>query len=350
FLDEIQHCEAIESPYFDDVKTAGGTKPLITFYTVLNGILSSHKNVDCYVTGSNSKMLSSDILTDFRGRGFEIRMSPLSFSEYLSARNGADRGQVFRDYLRYGGMPFSLTYDDPGDREEYLRSLFGAVYYKDIVERYRLQENSSLNELTKVMASSIGSLINTSRIADTFRSTEGKGIARNTIEGYLGYLKDAFLLEEAERYDIRGRKIIGSGKKYYFADTGLRNALLNFRQPDRGHLMENAIYNELIRLGYGVDVGVIRSYDPTAPKSNASPQLEVNFVVEKGDARYYIQSAFSVDDESKMAQEKRPLLAVRDSFRKILIEGDDFEPYQDDDGVVHVGAIDFLLNAPSILR
>ncbi len=350
FLDEIQHCEAIESPYFDDVKTASGKKPLITFYTVLNGILSSHKNVDCYVTGSNSRMLSSDILTDFRGRGFEIRMSPLSFSEYLSARNGADRGQVFRDYLRYGGMPFSLTYDDPGDREEYLRSLFGTVYYKDIVERYRLQENSSLNELTKVMASSVGSLINTSRIADTFRSTEGKGIARNTIEGYLGYLKDAFLLEEAERYDIRGRKIIGSGKKYYFADTGLRNALLNFRQPDRGHLMENAIYNELIRLGYGVDVGVIRSYDPTAPKSNASPQLEVDFVAEKGDARYYIQSAFSVDDESKMAQEKRPLLAVRDSFRKILIEGDDFEPYQDDDGVVHVGAIDFLLNAPSVLR
>ncbi len=350
FLDEIQLCEAIESPFFEGVKTASGEKPMITFYTVLNGILSSHKNVDCYVTGSNSKMLSSDILTDFRGRGFEIRMSPLSFSEYLSARNGADRGQAFRDYLRYGGMPFSLTYDDPGDRENYLRSLFRTVYYKDIVERHRLLEDSSLNELTKVMASSVGSLTNTSRITDTFRSSEGKGIGRVTVDSYIGYLKDAFLLEEAERYDIRGRKIIGSGKKYYFADTGLRNALLNFRQPDRGHLLENVIYNELLRLGYGVDVGAIRSYDPSAPKSNASPQLEVDFVAEKGDARYYIQSAFSVDDESKMAQEKRPLLAVRDSFRKVLIEGDDFEAYQDDDGVVHVGAIDFLLNAPSVLR
>lgn len=350
FIDEIQLCETIESPYFDGVLTSSGKKPKITFYTVLNGLLSSHKNVDCYVTGSNSRMLSSDILTDFRGRGFEIRVLPLSFSECLSVQKDSDRNRAFRDYLRYGGMPFSLSFEDSGDKEAYLRSLFDAVYYKDIIERNGLLTDTRIREFTETMASSVGSLTNVSRIANTFRSEGESGIARNTVDQYLRYLQDAFLLEEAKRYDIRGRKILGSGKKYYFADTGLRNALLNFRQPDRGHLMENVIYNELLRLGYGVDVGTIRSQVLSSQAPSTPSQLEVDFVAEKGDARYYIQSAYSLGNNEKIIQEKRPLLAVRDSFRKILIEGDDFEAYQDENGIVHVGIIDFLLDASCVLR
>jgi len=349
FIDEIQLCEAVENPFFSGVKTESGKKPMITFYAVLNGLLSSHKNVDVYVTGSNSKMLSSDILTDFRGRGCEIRMRPLSFLEYLSANEGSDRGQAWRDYLRYGGMPFSLRYTDFGDRENYLRSLFETVYYKDIIERNHLQTDTSIREFTKVVASSVGSLTNVSRIADTFRSTEQKGIGRITIDNYIRCLEDSFLLEEAERYDVRGRHIMNGNKKYYFVDTGLRNALLNFRQPDRGHLMENVIYNELLSLGYGVDVGAIRTYEAKNPPSNSSPQREIDFIAEKGNKKYYIQSAYSAEEDAKMVQEKKPLLAVRDSFPKILIEGDDFAPYYDNDGIIHVGVIEFLLRGSSLL-
>ena len=347
FLDEIQLCESIDSPYFDDVRTTSGEKPKITFYSVLNGILSAHKNVDCYVTRSNSKMLTKDVLTDLRGRGWEIKVQPLSFEDYLSAKSDSNLPRVFAEYLHYGGMPLSLSFDVPSDKEHYLKSLFEETYFRDIIERHSLQNDSSIRELTEVMASSVGSITTVSKIADTFRTVEKKGIARETVSSYLGYLSDSFLLEEAERYDIRERKIIGSGRKYYFADTGLRNALLGFRQRDVGHLIENVIYNELIRRGYSVSVGVISVFDKSNPKSNPMSDLEVDFVAEKGDERDYIQSSYKIYDKKKLEQETKSLRSISDSFRKILVEEDDFPPYYDGFGIYHIGIFDFLRKGDS---
>lgn len=306
------------------------------FVDVLNSFMHID-NVDIYVTGSNSRFLSKDVATEFRGRGIEIHIYPLSFAELYQARGG-DKYALWKSYYTYGGLPYLASLNDNARKAEYLSSLNQTLYLKDIVERNKIANEDEFSELMNVMASSIGSPCNPNKIANTFKSIKKVSLASQTIAKYLSFMEDAFIVEKSVRYDIKGRKYIGTLSKYYFQDVGLRNALLNFRQVEETHLMENVIYNELRRCGYSVDVGMIEVRSATQRK-----QLEVDFVANKGDKRYYIQSAFALPDEQKLEQELATLKKINDSFKKIIITRDDIAPYHDDNGVLIIGLMDFLL-------
>ena len=306
------------------------------FVDVLNSFMHID-NVDIYVTGSNSRFLSKDVATEFRGRGIEIHIYPLSFAELYQARGG-DKYALWKSYYTYGGLPYLASLNDNARKAEYLSSLNQTLYLKDIVERNKIANEDEFSELMNVMASSIGSPCNPNKIANTFKSVKKLSLASQTIAKYLSFMEDAFIVEKSVRYDIKGRKYISTLSKYYFQDVGLRNALLNFRQVEETHLMENVIYNELRRCGYSVDVGMIEVRSATQRK-----QLEVDFVANKGDKRYYIQSAFALPDEQKREQELASLKKINDSFKKIIITRDDIAPYHDDNGVLIIGLMDFLL-------
>lgn len=337
FLDEIQKVAQINNPYVE----SGEDK--IGFTDVLLGLMK-RENLDIYVTGSNSKMLSSDILTEFRGRGDEIRVSPLSYSEFYNAC-GDDKNGAWQEYVTYGGMPFIMSRRGYEEKARYLTSLFDAIYISDIMERNSLvKEKSTLDDILNIISSSVGSLTNSNKIANTFKSRKQVNISPQNVGKYLDYFLDAFLIYKAERYDVKGRKYIGSPLKYYFSDIGLRNARLNFRQTEINHIMENIIYNELIYRDFSVDVGAVEYFYKDSDKNSKRSRLEIDFVANKGSVRYYIQSALTVSDEQKRAQEVNSLKRVGDSFKKIVVVSDDIIPHYDEDGIFYVGIERFLLD------
>ena len=317
----------------------------IGLYGVLNSLLRK-SNVDVYITGSNSKFLSSDVMTEFRGRGDEIHISPLSFSEFYPA-SGQEKSDAWRDYLYYGGLPHILAESGGEAKSRYLENLNKEIYLRDMCERYGIRDEESMLILMKVIASAIGSLSNAQKISDTFRSSGNKVITMPTISSYLKYLQESFVVEKAERYDIKGRKYISTPSKYYYSDLGLRNALLNFRQFEETHLMENAIYNELIYRGYSVDVGVVETRVDEGGKK-VRKQLEVDFVVNQFNKRYYIQSAFLISDREKFEQEQTPLVKIPDSFKKIVVVGNNTPIWRNEEGITFMGIYDFLLNENSL--
>ncbi len=316
------------------------------FEAVLNGFLH-WKNVDVYVTGSNSRFLSSDIVTEFRGRGDEIRVYPFSFAEVYSIYEG-EKQRVWPAYCRYGGMPFVWSSERNDDREEYLKNLFEQVYLADIIGRYDLRGKAEIGDLVNILASSVGSLTNPLRLTNTFKSELGKVISQNTVNAYIEYLVDSFLVSRANRYDVKGLKYISSPLKYYFTDIGLRNARINFRQQDESHIMENIIYNELLRRRYSVDVGSVTTNAKNAEGKMVRKNLEVDFIANKGDRRYYIQSALELSTEEKWKQEEQSLLSISDSFKKIVIQRQMVEPWYNNHGILCISVEDFLLNQDSL--
>lgn len=317
------------------------------FESVLNGLLRI-KNVDCYVTGSNSKFLSSDIITEFRGRGDEVRVHPLSFSEFSKAFKG-DQRDAYSEYSLYGGLPAIVSMDSHEAKMSYLKNLTDNVYLTDVIERNNLKkEKAVVGELLNIIASSIGSLTNPSKLADTFKSVAKVSINRATLSNYLDCFIDAFLISKALRYDIKGKSYIDSPFKYYFEDIGLRNARINFRQNEQTHIMENIIYNELIARGYSVDVGVVVVNYKDENNKSQRKQLEVDFVCNKGTSRYYIQSAYSIENEEKREKESAGFIKIDDSFKKMIIEKDCYVPWQDENGIYHIGLEQFLLNKDSL--
>lgn len=317
------------------------------FESVLNGLLRI-KNVDCYVTGSNSKFLSSDIITEFRGRGDEVRVHPLSFSEFSKAFKG-DQRDAYSEYSLYGGLPAIVSMDSHEAKMSYLKNLTDNVYLTDVIERNNLKkEKAVVGELLNIIASSIGSLTNPSKLADTFKSVAKVSINRATLSNYLDCFIDAFLISKALRYDIKGKSYIDSPFKYYFEDIGLRNARINFRQNEQTHIMENIIYNELIARGYSVDVGVVVVNYKDENNKSQRKQLEVDFVCNKGTSRYYIQSAYSLENEEKREKESAGFIKIDDSFKKMIIEKDCYVPWQDENGIYHIGLEQFLLNKDSL--
>lgn len=342
FIDEIQLCKSIPNPAFSGVETSDGTIPQINFYNVLNGLLSSYPNVDVYVTGSNSYLLSSDVLTEFRGRGWQIDLAPLSFSEYVGAFPDKDRRMLFEEYLTFGGMPGMVAYGNNQDKISYLSNLFELTYIKDIIEHSNISNSVALKELLSLLASSEGSLISINKISELFKKKEDTGISRTTIEKYISAFMDSFLISEAKRFDIKGNNIIASSKKYYFVDCGLRNALLSFSQNDRGHLMESIIYRDLKRRGYAVNVGVVPVIESNKEGLRVRKQYEIDFIATSGNQKIYIQSAYRIYSDEKLQQEMNSFLRIDDSFRKIIVEGDLYIPYIDKNGIEHVGIIDFL--------
>lgn len=311
------------------------------FESVVNGFLHI-PNTDVYVTGSNSKFLSSDVVTEFRGRGDEIRIFPLNFSEFYSAYGG-DFNDAWLMFCNYGGMPLCLSMQTQADKAKYLTNLFEATYLADIINRNKLRGNVEINELTDILASSIGSLTNPLKLSNTFASTKSVKLSANTISAYLGYLQDAFLIEKALRYDIKGKKYINTPAKYYFVDMGLRNARLAFRQQEYTHIMENVIYNELRSRGYSVDVGVVETVSKESDAWVRKP-LEVDFVVNLGNRRYYIQSAYDIPSEEKMQQEQASLLSINDAFRKIVIVNRPILSGYNEQGILMLSLSDFLLD------
>ena len=316
------------------------------FESVLNSFLRK-KNLDVYVTGSNSKFLSSDIVTEFRGRGDEIRVFPLSFSEFFEAYEG-DKRDAFNEYITYGGMPYILSRKTEEAKSTYLNNLFENTYINDIVERNHIQKDDKLNSIINMIASSIGSLTNPNKIENTFKSNNISDITIPTINNYLNYLIDAFLINKAERFDIRGKKYISTPSKYYFTDVGLRNARLNFRQQEETHLMENVIYNELLVRGYNVDVGVVEINEENKEGKKIRKQIEVDFVCNQGSKRYYVQSAFAIPDKEKMRQEQRPFNYIQDSFKKIIVVRENIKLWRNEEGTVIMGIEEFLLNKNSL--
>lgn len=298
---------------------------------------------DVYVTGSNSKFLSSDVVTEFRGRGDEIRVWPLSFSEYYNALGG-DRAMAWKQYYTYGGLPQTALMGSEQKKIEYLCNLYESTYLRDVKERNGLRNVKGLQELVKVLASGIGSMVSVKKIANTFKSVDGVDMKEDTIRLYMGYLQDAFLLEESLRYDVKGRKYIGADSKWYFTDMGLRAAVLGFRQQEETHIMENVIYNELRMRGCRVDVGVLDTYGRTENGKTSRQRLEVDFVVNKGAERIYIQSAYRMPTEEKVEQELRSLKQINDSFRKLVIVGDDIHCKIDENGIMSISLLDFLLD------
>ncbi len=319
---------------------------LPSFESVLNSFLHM-RNVDVYVTGSNSKFLSKDVITEFRGRGDEVHVYPVSFREYMDVCDG-DKYEGWSSYVTFGGLPLTVTMATDEQRMAYLTGLFEETYIKDIIERNHIEKVQEINDLINILASGIGSLTNASKIEATFRSVIHSDISLNTIRTYIDHLKDAFIVNEVNRYDVKGRKYIGTPLKYYFEDVGLRNARLGFRQVEETHLMENIIYNELRVRGYRVDVGVVVKRSRTAEGVQEKKQLEIDFVANMGSKRYYIQSAFSLPEAEKRAQEKASLINVNDSFKKIIIVKDVVKPLYDDDGILTMSIFDFLLNESSL--
>lgn len=326
-LDEVQ--------MMDDFEDA-----LLTFLHI--------SNLDTYATGSNSKFLSSDIITEFRDRGDEIHIAPLSFSEFAGAFPDKPWNELWEEYFTYGGMPYAALLDSHEEKEDYLKRLFTRTYIKDIVERYNIQDKQSLEQLINIVASSVGSLTNPLKLENAFLSMGKTQLSHVTISQYLSYLEDALLVEQSVRYDIKGKKYISTPSKYYFADVGLRNARLNFRQNEENHVMENVIYNELRMRGFSVDVGVVDIKEKQADGTWQRKQLEVDFVANKGSRRYYIQSAFMLPDEEKQQQEARPLLRVDDSFKKIIVVRDNILLRRNDNGIVTMGLRQFLLEENSL--
>ena len=326
FLDEVQFCKNFEK--------------------VLNG-LNRNENLDIYVTGSNSKFLSTDILTEFRGRGDEVRVYPLSFSEYYSALTNVEFSVAFNDYLIHGGLPRMLALKTEQQKSKYLTDLFKETYLKDIVDRNHLRGEETLDKLIDILASSVGSLTSPNKLSKTASSVLDKSISDKTIRTYIDHLKNSFLINEAQRYDIKGKQYLSSLQKIYYADLGLRNARLNFRQNEQPHLMENLIYNELLYRGYNVDVGVVEINEKVDGKYTQK-QIEIDFVCNQGSKRYYIQSAYALPSESKTNQELRPLLNVNDFFKKIIIVREDIKPYSNEQGITIMGIRYFLLNNNSL--
>lgn len=316
------------------------------FEDVLNSLLHI-PNADVYVTGSNSKFLSSDVITEFRGRGDEIHVYPLSFREYASVYPGTP-DEAWDDYVVYGGLPLILSMEAPEDKAEYLTTLFQKVYLSDIVERHNVRSKAELDELVDVLASSTGSYTSLSKLMKTFKSVKNKTLSDKTIKNYIDYLMDSFLISKATRYDIKGKKYIGSPAKYYFEDVGLRNARLSFRQVEENHLMENIIYNELRIRGYHVDVGVVEHYSANSAGKREKRQLEVDFVATLGSDKCYIQSAFAMPSSDKAEQERRSLLSISDSFRKIIVAGRDQKVRRDENGIATIGIQKFLLDENSL--
>ena len=312
------------------------------FVPLLNGWLKI-KNLDVYVSGSNSRFLSKDVITEFRGRGDEIYVSPLTFKEYYDAR-GKDFDDAWNEYIIYGGMPFVLERSTNEQKSKYLKDLFNEIYIKDIKERYGIRNDSQLETLLNIISSSIGSLTNPSKIEHTFKSVKQETLSRNTIESYLDILEDTFLIKKTNRYDIKGRKYINTPSKYYFVDMGLRNARLNFRQLEDTHMMENIIYNELIQRGYNVDIGVVEVSEKNENGNYVRKSLEIDFVANMTNDKIYIQSAYHLPNSDKVRQEKRPFLNVDDSFRKFIIVRDNIDVRKDDYGITTIGLKHFLLN------
>ena len=337
FIDEIQFVSEIQNPYVDNEDAK------ITFIDVILGFMHMD-NADVYVTGSNSKMLSSDILTQFRDRGDEIRVYPLSFAEFYNEYEGDKRG-AWQDYYTYGGMPLATSLESHEEKSRYLKDLFDRTYIKDVLERHEIRNDTEvLDILLDVLASGIGSLTNPSKLANTFKSERQIGIGSETIEKYIGYFEESFLIEKAVRYDVKGRKYIGTPAKYYYTDLGLRNARLGFRQLEETHIMENVLYNDLIRRGMNVDVGVVEYNTKDADGKKIRKQLEVDFVVNQGGKRFYIQSALSIADPDKKEQEIESLKRIPDSFSKMVVVRDYLKPWQDENGITYVGIEQFLLN------
>ncbi len=316
------------------------------FESVLNGFMRM-PNVDVYVTGSNAKFLSKDIITEFRGRGDELHMQPLSFSEFMSVYDG-NKYDGWNEYVLYGGLPLTVLLSTAEQKIEFLKHLFEETYINDIVGRHRIRNKDEFEELINILSSGIGSLTNPKKLADTFKTKKNKKISVNTIKSYLDYLCDAFVVSRATRYDIKGKKYIDTPQKYYFTDVGLRNARINFRQIEENHTMENIIFNELLARDYNVDVGLIVVPGKDSDGKQARKQLEVDFVCNKGSKRYYIQSAFSIPDEAKMQQETNSLLRIDDSFKKIIVVKDTPAPWYTEDGILVISIYDFLLNADSL--
>ena len=320
-LDEIQMVEGFES--------------------VLNSFLYE-RNLDVYVTGSNSKFLSSDIITEFRGRGDEIKVFPLSFAEYVEAFKG-DKQDAWNEYVLYGGLPLILSKKTDEEKSKYLKDLFDQTYIKDIIERNSIQRVDILDSIINMLASSVGSLTNPKKIYDTFVSNGEKEISSNTVNSYIKYIEDSFIVNKSDRYDVKGKKYIQTPQKYYFSDIGLRNARLNFRQQEENHIMENIIYNELLLRGYNVDVGVVELRE-----GNQRKQLEVDFVCNLGNKRYYVQSALNLDTREKTIQEERPLMNINDNFKKIIVVKDTMKHWITEEGILVVGIQEFLLDKNSL--
>lgn len=316
------------------------------FEEVLNSLLRM-SNIDVYVTGSNSKFLSSDIVTEFRGRGDEIRIHPLSFAEFYSVWDD-DFDDAWDEYMLYGGLPQIVNFQNERQKADYLKNIFANVYLKDVIERNRIQNDAEINILVDVLASAIGAPTNPSKIANTFASERQMRYTNKTISQHIDFLADAFLIEKAQRYDIKGRKYIGANLKYYFTDLGLRNARLNFRQQEPTHIMENIVYNELCIRGYHVDVGIVEAFGRDSSGKRLRKQLEVDFVVNQASQRYYIQVAYDLTSEEKQAQEFNSLRHIPDSFKKIVIVNGVRKPWRNDEGFVIMGMKYFLLNADSL--
>ena len=342
FIDEIQLCYKVKNTDIDESLVPEEDRELLytTFYDVLND-LRTQPNMDVYVTGSNSKMLSTDIVTNFRDRGSEIRIYPLSFAEFYTF-SGLDSYIALGQYLTYGGMPLAVLEPDEQEKRNYLANLHKNVYMKDIVERYKLKDDVVIEALTDVLYSSVGSLTSTHKLANTICTAMSLKTTDPTVKTYLGYLEDAYLFTVAERYDVKGKRYFENIKKYYAMDLGLRNARLNFRQQERSHLMENMIYNELIRRGYNVDVGVVEVEKMVDGKRQQS-QYEIDFIINNGSEKIYIQSALNIDTEAKRNQETFSLRHTKDSFRKVVVLDGNARPWTDEDGVTYVGVIPFLL-------
>ena len=335
FIDEIQMSDEVPNPYNPEGKK-------ISFYDALND-LRSIPNLDVYVTGSNSKMLSGDILTEFRGRSDEIRVHPLSFSEYYSAVGG-DKNEAFDDYAFYGGMPLILSRPNDSAKMNYLKSLFSEVYIKDIVERKKIERQDILEQILDLLCSSIGSLTNPAKLANTLQSKQGISVSPNTIRAYIGHLEDAFLFSESKRYDVKGKAYFDSPNKYYCEDIGLRNARIGFRQQEMTHIMENILYNELMVRQFSVDVGVVYAREKNEKGNSVRTAREIDFVVNTGGKRSYIQSAYAMPTEEKTEIELRPFSLTGDSFPKVLVRRDIGKRWYDDYGVLHINLIDFLLD------
>lgn len=344
FIDEIQMCYKVKNSDVNESSVPDEDRDLLytTFYDTLNDLLSQ-KHLDVYVTGSNSKMLSSDIVTHFRDRGSEIRVFPLSFSEFYSFAGG-DKADAFEEYLTYGGMPLAVLEPNESEKRSYLNALHKRVYLKDIVERYKLKDDTILDALVDSLYSAVGSLTNTHKQANTAGSRLGISTSDHTIKNYLDYLEDAFLFKHAKRYDVKGRKYYGTPLKYYATDVGLRNAKLNYRQQERSHLIENIIFNELIIRGFAVDVGVVEVTTKEEDGKTAQMQYEIDFIVNTGSQKIYIQSALNVDTDEKKTQETCSLKNSGDFFRKIVVLDGNQKQWMDEDGISYVGVIPFLLD------
>ena len=342
-LEYIHSCLRKEEQYYllmDEVQL------LPDFEEVLNSLLH-YQNLDVYVTGSNSKFLSNDIITQFRGRGDEIHVWPLTFKEFMQVYDG-DVYNGWAEYVVYGGLPLTVSMKSEEQKVQYLTNLFKETYLKDIIERYHIDKVQEMDDLLNILASSIGSLTNPPRIEATFKSLIHSNISMNTIRQYIEYLEDAFIINKAYRYNVKGRKYIGTPLKYYFEDVGLRNARLGFRQVEQTHLMENIIYNELRSRGYSVDVGVVEKREVDLNGKEKKKQLEIDFIANLGSKRYYIQSAYSMPTEEKRIQEKASLIGVKDSFKKIILVKDIVKISRDEDGIMTMNIYDFLLNKDSL--